>query len=505
MELPRRLLRRRGARPVLLVVVVIVAWSVVNAVRGPSQPPNVKPAPLASAQADADAQDRAGEATPSGTSADRGEVVQATRVPDVPAAWRRVAEQAAAWPSPDAAPELGRPADLPTVPSSRMRDTIGLNVDLWRTEYAWADFPAVVDKVRELRLRHARVGMQAGAAYGLERMQQLGRAGVRLDVVMGDGYGRFGTAPYATLAERLRGSVLPYVDAVEGTNEADLTERADWVQVARRHQEQVSGTVEPDRGDPIGVIAPSVGRRANAEPLGDVSGLADAANAHAYASGGEPGAALRSWLAAMQPEVPGGPIVVTESGFQTDTRQRKYHTPTSPQAAAAYVPRTILEAIRRGVPQVYLYEMVDRWSDPFHVDTAAHFGLLEHDLDPKPAWSALVRLQRALLDNGRPDVAAEPVRATVEQAPADLRVLAFRKRDDTIALALWRSASVWDAERQEEIPVPAEPVRITVPADVGGALATDVVSGERRRLARGDVVSVELTGSPVVVTGLQPG
>ncbi len=427
----------------------------------------------------------------------------ATPVPDVPLAWRRIAQQAAAWPAPSA-PSIGAQVELPTLPASRVRDAIGANVDLWRTEYGYADFGKVLRRVRELHLRHARVGMQSGATHGLTRMQQLGRAGVRLNVVMGDAYGRFGTAPYDELARRLRQTVLPYVDAVEGTNEADLTRRADWSQVARRHQELVTETVRGIRGRPIGVIAPSVGRMASVPVLGDVAGLADAANAHAYASGGEPGAALERWLRATEPQVPGGPIVVTETGFQTDVRQRKYHTPTSPKAAAVYVPRTILEALRRGVPQVYLYELVDRWNDPFGIDTSAHFGLLEHDLTPKPAWSSLVRLQRALLDNGRPDRRVAPLRATVLEAPDDLRILAFRRRDGAAALTVWRTVPVWDEVAGSDLDVPAQPVRIAVPAEVRDALATDLVTGARTRLPAGRTITLRVGAGPVTVTGLRP-
>jgi hypothetical protein len=321
--------------------------------------------------------------------------------------------------------------------------------------------------------------------------------------VMGDAYGRFGTAPYDALARRLRGSVLPYVDAVEGTNEADLTRRADWVEVARRHQTQVAGTVQAERARPIGVIAPSVGRVASYPGLGDVSESADAGNAHAYASGAEPGGALDSWLAAARAEVPAGPTIVTEAGFQTDLRQRKYHTPTSPEAAADYVPRTILEAIRRGIPQVYLYELLDRWNDPFGIDTAAHFGLLEHDLTPKPAWASLVRLQRALLDGGRPDRAVEPVSATILQGPSDLRVLAFRRTDGRSALALWRAVPVFDPATGKDTDPPVALVKIGLGESTKGALLTNIGDGQRTRLGDHREITVALRGSPIVISGLR--
>lgn len=471
----------------VLTVAVAVAWG-----RRPEPVPEARPQPIDAVRADARAQARVNASG-----------AQATAVPDVPLAWRRIAAQARKWPEPHP-PVIGTATELPTLPAARVRDAIGANVDLWRTEYGYADFRKVLRRVRQLRLRHARVGMQSGATHGLARMQQLGRAGVRLDVVMGDAYGRFGTAPYATLARRLEQSVLPYVDAVEGTNEPDLTRRTDWPQVAREHQRLVVETARGVRDRPVGVIAPSVGRLASVPVLGDVGALADAANAHAYASGGEPGAAMQTWLSGTQAQVPGGPIIITEAGFQTDVRQRKYHTPTSPQAAAAYVPRTILEALRRGVPQVYLYELIDRWDDPFGIDTAAHFGLLEHDLTPKPAWSSLVRLQRALLDGGRPDRRVPALRATVLEAPDDLRVLAFRRRDGGAALALWRTVPVWDETTGTELDVPARAVRIALPAEASGALATDVGTGARTRLAAGPAVEVRVGAAPVVVTGLRP-
>jgi hypothetical protein len=422
----------------------------------------------------------------------------------VPRAWQSIAAQARGWPQTTTPITIGTPVTVRALPAARMRDAIGMNVDLWRTHDGYADFRAVMRRIRQLHLRHARVGMQSGPEYGLARMQQLGRAGVRLDVVMGDAYGRFGTTPFAALARRLQQTVLPYVDAVEGTNEPDLTRRSNWVSVARTHQRRVVDTVRRVRGWPVGVLAPSVGRLASLPAVGDMRDLADAANAHVYASGGEPSQALDRWLAATQMQRPGGPIVITETGFQTDLRQRKYHTPTSERAAAAYLPRTILEAIGRGIPQVYVYELVDRWSDPFGIDTAAHFGVLNHDLSPKPAWLALVRLQRALLDGGRPDRSVQDVRATVVRAPPDLRVLAFRRVDGTLTLALWRTVSVWDAQLGSDIAVDGAPVQLAVAASTGGALMTDVVTGRRRRLPPGGLINASLTGAPVVITGLQP-
>ena len=434
-------------------------------------------------------------------------VPAAAVVADVPASWSRIAAQAEQWPSPTTPPAAERELALPTVPASRMRDTLGLNIDVWRTEGGYRDFAPLLAKATELRLRHARVGMQASGQHGLARMQQLGEIGVRLDVTMGDALGRYNTTPFRRLDRRLHRNLLPFVDSVEGTNEPDLAGRADWAVRAKGHQGSVVQSVQAERGRPVAVIAPSVGRIANTGVLGRYAGLADAANAHAYSSAGEPSVPLDQWTQALAGQVPGGrPIVITEAGFQTDVGQTKYHTPLPAEIGASYVPRIVLEAMRRGMPRVYLYEMADRWADPFGVDTAAHFGLLDAELKPKPAWTSLVRLQRALLDGGAPARAVVPLRARVVRGPADLRALAFRREDGTAALALWRAVSEWD--NQALLPTPPQPaaVEVDLPAGAvaaGGALATDIATGKRQRLSDPRRVSLELTGAPIVLTGLR--
>lgn len=499
--------RRRTVRIALVAVAfVAVLVGVSAALRSPATAPDGPPQTTGELPTAPDTAVAPATTTPAPAARGTGgRVPKASTVDDVPRSWRRIASQAAAWPPATTPPTLGERVALPTVPASRMRDTLAVNVDLWRTEFGYADFAKVLPKITELRLRHARVNMQARGEHGLTRMQQLGKLGVRLDVIMGDALGRYNTVPFAELRRRAAEHVLPYIDSVEGTNELDLSKDLAWAAVARGHQGAIVEAAKGVRGKPVAVIAPSVGRIANTAELGSYAGLADAANAHAYSSAGEPSAPLDEWAAALAGQVPGGrPIVVTEAGFQTDLGQTEHHTPLPEDIAADYTPRIVLEAIRRGMPRVYLYELIDRWNDPFGIDTAAHFGLLRYDLTPKPAWTALVRLQRALLDGGAPDARPAPVRARVVEGPDDLRILAFRRRDGTVSLALWRAVSEWDHRALVKTPAVPEPVRIDYGASVGSALATNVATGERVRLPASTIISARLTGTPVVITGL-PG
>lgn len=500
--------RRRSVRIALLAGLAVVALlgGIGAAWRSPTATPDAPPlttGELATTPPATEAETGQDDAEPARGTSRR--VPRAATVSDVPRAWKRIAAQADGWPAATTPPVLGETVELPTVPASRMRDTLGVNIDLWRTEYGYADFARVLAKVTELRLRHARVNMQARGEHGLTRMQQLGKLGVRLDVIMGDALGRYNTTPFGELRRRAAEHVLPYVDSVEGTNEPDLSEDPRWAAAARGHQGAIVEAAKPVRGKPVAVVAPSVGRIANTAVLGSYAGLADAANAHAYSSAGEPSAPLDEWTAALAGQVPGGaPIVVTEAGFQTDLGQTEHHTPLPEDIAADYTPRIVLEAIRRGMPRVYLYELIDRWNDPFGIDTAAHFGLLHHDLRPKPAWTALVRLQRTLLDTGAPDARPTPVRARVVEGPDDLRIVAFLRSDGTTALALWRAVTQWDNRALVKTLVAPEPVRLEWGGDAGGALATNISSGARTRLPSSRTISVRLDGAPVVITGL-PG
>ena len=509
--LPRRP-RARVAVALIALLGLVAAGAWANRPQRAPDPP-VRPAAEIDAEQRA-AQEREAAAAQATTAtspqvatspAGRASLAPAT-VPDVPRSWQRIAAQAEAWPAATDPIPIGAPAaDLPTVPAARVRDTIGLNIDTWRTEAGYRDFAPVLAKVAELQLRHARVNMSAsGGEWGVARLQGLGRIGVRLNLIMGDAFGRYGTAPYETLDARLDRAVMPYVDSLEGTNEPDLAKQADWPTVAREHQRRVVRSAEPRRGRPVAVVAPSLGRLANLAVLGEYDGLADAANAHAYSSAAEPSAPLDSWLAGLKVQLKGGtPAVVTEVGFNDDLGQRRWHLPLPPAIAADYVPRIILEAMRRGIPRVYLYEMIDRWGDPFHVDTSAHFGLLTTDLTPKPAWNALLRLQKALLDGGQPDRDVAPLEARVVAGPQDLRLLAFRRSDGTAALAIWRAVSEWDAQAGVATPVSSEKVSIEVDGVVGGALATTVATGGRERLTGASTIDVRAGGSPIIVDGIR--
>jgi len=386
------------------------------------------------------------------------------------------------------------------VAASTLRDTLGVNVDLWRNQYAWSDFPAVLRKIRKLRLGHARVLLQAKARGGIPRLKELGRAGVQLDLEMGDALGRYDTAPFSALATRLR-KLAPSVESVEGTNELDLTGPADWATVAKNYQRQVQASVPDPAQRRIGVVAPSVGRLANYAPAGSYAGLADASNAHAYADGDPPEAALAQWTRqAAQSELPGAPQIVTEAGYQTDLSVTRGSLPVPELVAGEYLPRLILEAIRRGVPRVYLYELVDRWPDPFNVDVAAHFGLLGADLREKPGFKSLVRLQNALA--GAAGGPAAPLRASIVSAPPDLRLLAFRQRSGRAVLALWRPVSLWNAQTQTAVAAPPQAVTIKLAEPLRGASALALGAGKRTPLRGGRTLKLAVGGDAILVEGI---
>ena len=168
-----------------------------------------------------------------------------------------------------------------------------------------------------------------------------------------------------------------------------------------------------------------------------------------------------------------------------------------------YMPRLFLTAFALGVRRTFVYELLDEKPDPGLTDPQQHFGLLRYDLSPKPAFTALKTLLRAV--RASPGAAgAETLPWSVQGAPPDaVRRVTLVRRDGSRLLAVWRPVSVWDQNARR--PTPPEPLPVTVDLGrtAGGvtvwrpSVAPEPVArpGRVRRLPlalEGDVVLVSL-------------
>jgi hypothetical protein len=168
--------------------------------------------------------------------------------------------------------------------------------------------------------------------------------------------------------------------------------------------------------------------------------------------------------------------------------------------AGIYMPRLLLEHVGRGEQRMYSYELIDSFADPELTNPEAHFGLLRHDLSPKPAYTAMKRLLALLADPG-PAFTPGALAVTATGFPADARYLLTEKRDGTFVLLVWRDVSIYDPVAQQ--PLEVEPVHSTLTFETPRALTVHRPSTSAEPVARrtstelplrldGEVVAVEI-------------
>ncbi len=353
-----------------------------------------------------------------------------------------------------------------TAPARRASDSVGINLDTWSKSGAYTPdrWPNLMQALRGSGISRARVDVHlVSGDWGTQRQMEMGKAGFKLDVQLGDAFGRYSAGPLDRVYEVFRTKLLPYAEAVEGTNEPDLAGPADWGLTALAHQRSLVAALGATPGaDRLAVYGPSTARPANQRWYGSLSGLADYANAHAY-SGGRYGAlGFDMFVPPAQQLLPGGATVVTETGVHTSTDGTYSQPGVSEAVAARYAPKGLLEAFRRGIPRTYLFDLVDRFDDPDKKRVEAHFGLLRTDGTPKPAYGAVRRLMAELRDpKGDVKLATAPVAVKPKgKLPDDVRIIALRHSDGSLVLALWRERSLWDTAKVEPIGAPTTKVHL---------------------------------------------
>lgn len=391
-------------------------------------------------------------------------------------------------------------------PAAQFLDAMGVNTH-WgyaATPYGSA-YQSVLGRLVDLDLRHVRDGFN-------DRIEDLAEHGIATDVIVNpaDGAPEAIKDRIAALNRRHRA-----IDAVEGPNEADLT----WPKA--RPPTQFAGKGFPEgvvafqhalyaaiKGDPataaITVIGPSLGRTYNpgggfpnpfaAGALGDA---VDWGNFHPYPFGGNPfsptfpyGSLAKYYHEADFPSVnldeyPYGfqvygppfapkPMAATETGYATYRGSFLERIGgVSETVQAKYVPRLYAEYFRLGVARTYLYELDDENADPASTDRKAHFGLLRHDLSPKPAYIALRSLTRLLSEADAASRSQAPLRQLrfilrAEFPPGysrlrDIHHLLLQKTDGELLLLLWHEIANDD--------ISTRPPREIAPAGVWVRLA----------------------------------
>jgi hypothetical protein len=398
-------------------------------------------------------------------------------------------------------------APTPAAPAGSFVDSIGVNVHLGFEGTPYVErLPLVEQRLEELGIRHVRTGFYP-AAPGIDAaIRELGAAGIGSDLIMGSPLETPGGLP-RMLAD-VKASLLGSVDSLEGPNEYSTSGDGEWKAHLVAYQEQLYDEAKADPAlASLPVLGPSIVHGDQAA-LGDVSAFLDRGNIHSYPEGEGPQYKLEYFLRQAALNSGAKPIVATETGYTNALgwtpsgpgEQR----PISEAAAAVYFPRLYLEYWSHGIGRTYAYQLLDEHEDASLENREDHFGLLRHDLSPKPAAVAIGNLIALLADPG-PAFTPGSLEYTLAGGTPPVKSVLLEKHDGAFYLALWRQQSVWNSTTKQPIAAAPEPLKVSFPGgEVGYAVYEPSVSSAPQA-SGGPTATVNVeVGAGVTVLKLTP-
>ncbi len=399
--------------------------------------------------------------------------------------------------APDASAEERRLPQLQALAADDVVDAYGVGIHLNFLDTPYRDADAVAAALADLGVRHVRDDLYLDAPRQYAAIARVAAQGIRFNLIMGRPGNGTPQDYVDTVADRLpAGSV----ESIEGVNEWDLfSGGGDWVTQVKDWQAGLWAAAKsrPATAD-LPVLSPALAFRWNYAQAGDLSEHADVANAHMYPGGHRPSHEITRITAAVRSSVPDGPLVTTEAGYHNALTTSNSHRPVPEDVAAAYLPRLLLEHVGRGEQRMYGYELIDSFADEDLDNPEAHFGLLRHDLSPKPAYTAMRNLL-ALLEDPGPSIDPGTLGIAARGLPSDARYLLTEKRDGSRVLLLWRDVSLWDADAQQPVAVTPAAVQLQLEADHEISVHRPTESAEPVHHTAGTSVPLTLDGQVTAV------
>ncbi len=264
-----------------------------------------------------------------------------------------------------------------------------------------------------------------GNASDLSTWQQVAQAtGAKFDAYIGETSPSGMSTELGTIQQLAQEGILNYI---EGGNEEDDSYPAslgNTLQITAQFQQTLYGVAQ-SLGLPAINMSFGAGWTAANDwqgdygQVGNLSSIANYANAHTYPSGA-PDTTIQQLNSDAHLAASSLPVITTEFGYDTST--------TDPNQAAKWTLDTTLDAMKDGDPKTYFYALFD--------DASGNFGLMNPDGSPKPAGAALHNLTSLLQDFG---VSFSPgsLDYTIGDTASGDNSLLLEKSDGTYWLALW--------------------------------------------------------------------
>jgi hypothetical protein len=347
-------------------------------------------------------------------------------------------------------PPTGQPVSVQAAPANEFLDSIGVVTHFNYPGYKRDHLEALKSLLIESGIRHIR----DSDFWPLPTFKSLALHGVRVTWVADPALGVVPNRAYwcnrnggprdcFLLSDFLKTQVGPGVlDAIETMNEPDNFfghykwhaeapaalngNKADshyWKNYALGLTKDTCSVIHNDPAlRYLKCVGPALGGTSDRFPPGSLYGVVDYGNMHPYPRGGN-GASpplnydtIRMYFhwgnspalnmdehpyafKTYQPAYTGPngettPMMATETGYCTGAAK----TSVTQTTHAKYMPRLFAEYFRHGIVRTFSYEFYDEGENLASCE--ANFGLVNHDLTPKPAYIAISSLTNLLKDNG---------------------------------------------------------------------------------------------------------
>jgi hypothetical protein len=359
-------------------------------------------------------------------------------------------------------PTITLPAEQATA-AAAFTGSVGVVTHLSYTNTPYyTQFPQILADLKSLGVRHIRDGYYPWAESNpiVQAHQQVGAAGIKCDFVV----------PYdLTTTPQAIEQFAPMVtdmESLEPPNECDVSGGCDGTGASAIDNLVAFLPVVKTAADTLNVpmLGPSFVNQESYSEAGNLSSEMTVNNLHIYFGGRNPGSAgwgaddaegnsygsFAWWLDQAQIDGPGMPSEITETGYiSSSTTSTPYTLPDSVEAS--YAPRTLLLAYKNGFKETFLYELIDEVSSP-------GYGLMNSDLSPKPAFTAVENLLSTLSDSGLSDGGSSFTPGSLPYqlsgGDSNLNHLLLQKSDGSYWLVLWLEVPSWN-------PASAAPVAVT--------------------------------------------
>ena len=260
------------------------------------------------------------------------------------------------------------------------------------------------------------------------------------------------TGPEPEIAQIVSGGLVPYMIAVEGANEWNLSERPGWgAELAAHHARVYRAVKSTPELRALDVVAPSMAMMKDYEQLGLMVPFTTLGNIHCYPGGHVPEQKAGKSVQGAAINCGELPSVVTETGWHTAQNWTEGHYPTPEDVARVYAPRTIFTYFELGVQRMSFYQLADAGTTD---DKEDHFGLVDFNLRPKQQFAAIANTL-SVIRRGGASGSVSVLNRTVT-GPADLHTGVVKSAAGRYLMAVWRDVAIYVPESKKRLsPAPA--------------------------------------------------